>query len=92
MALNLFWAILVAVLSLAMVSLLSFVAPRRLRALWVVIVPFVLAYCLYRFPVWLGADSLEFSAWEVLGVGVLFFAGFFPSAVLVLILQKRRAK
>lgn len=83
--------ILTGILSVAIVWLLSFLAPKRLRALWVVIVPFVLAYSLYWFPVWLGADPSEYGAWAALGIGELFFAGFLPSAVLVLILQKRHA-
>jgi hypothetical protein len=57
-----------------------------------VIVPFVLAYCLYWSPVWLGADPLGYDVWKFLFIGAWFFAGFFPSAVLVLILQKRHAK
>ena len=84
-------AILVAILSLAIVWLLSSVAPKPLRTLWAVIVPFVLAYCLYWSPVWFGADPSEYGVWKFI-IGVWFFAGFFPSAVLVLILQKRRAK
>jgi len=84
-------AILVAILSVAIVWLLSSVVPQRLRVLWVVIEPLVLAYCLYWSPVWLGADASEYGVWKFIVV-IWFLAGFFPSAVLVLILQKRRAK
>ena len=57
----------------------------------VVIVPFVLAYCLYWSPVWLGnEDSSGYDVWELMIVPWA-LAGFFPSAILVLILQKRRA-
>jgi hypothetical protein len=85
-------ALVVAPLSIAVVWLLCSVAPKSLRSLWAVIVPFLFAYSLYWSPVWLGADPSEYGAWAVLGVGAWFFAGFFPSAVLILILQKRHAK
>jgi hypothetical protein len=85
-------AILVALLSVAVVWLLCSVLPAALRSLWAVIVPFSLAYCLYWLPVWLGAEPSEFGAWAILGVGAWFLAGYFPSAVVVLILQKRERR
>ena len=85
-------AILVALLSVAVVWLLCFVLPAALRYVWAVIVPFSLAYCLYWLPVWLGDDPSEFGVWAFLGVGAWFFAGFFPSAVVVLILQRRERR
>jgi amino acid permease len=84
-------AILIALLSVAVVWLLCSVVPA-LRSLWAVIVPFILAYCLYWLPVWLGAEASGFGAWAILFVGAWFFAGFFPSAVVVLILQKRERR
>ena len=85
-------AILTALLSVSIVWLLCSVLPAALRCLWAVIVPFGLAYCIYWLPVWLGADPLEYGAWAILGVGAWFLAGFFPSAVVVLILQKRERR
>jgi hypothetical protein len=85
-------AILIAIISVGVVWLLCFVLPFALRAIWVIVVPLVLAYSLYWLPVWLGAGVSEYGAWAVLGVGTWFFSGFFPSAVMVLILQKRRSK
>ena len=85
-------ALLVAVLSVGAVWFLAFVWPKSLRELWVVVVPFTLANSLYWTPVWLGSDSSGYRAWSVLFVGAWFIAGFFPSALLVLILRKRRAK
>jgi hypothetical protein len=84
-------ALLVAGLSVGAVWLLSSVWPTSLRELWVVVVPFTFAYCLYRIPVWLGSDPSEYDAWAILFVGTWFLAGFFPSAVLVLVLRKRHA-
>jgi hypothetical protein len=84
-------AILIAVFSVGVVWLLCFVLPVALRWLWVVIVPFLFAYSLYWSPIWLGADRSEYSIWAVLGVGAWFLSGAIPSAVLVLILRRRRA-
>jgi hypothetical protein len=85
-------AILIAVLSVGVVWLLCSVLPVALRSLWVVIVPFIFAYSLYWLPVWLGADPSEYSPWAILVVGTWFVSGATSSAVLVLILRKRRAR
>jgi hypothetical protein len=85
-------AILIAVLSVGVVWLLCTFLPVALRWLWVVIVPSIFAYSLYRLPVWLGDDASEYSAWAVLLVGAWFIAGAVPSAGLVLILRERRAR
>ena len=85
-------AILIAIISLGVVWLLCSVLPFALRAIWVVLVPFVFAYSLYWLPVWIGADASAYGVWAIGFVGIWFFAGFLPSAVMVLILQKRRAK
>ena len=83
-------ALLVAVLSAGVVWLLCFALPVALRRLWVVIVPFILANSLYWLPVWLGADSSEYSRWAILCVGIWFLSGAISSAGLVLILRKRQ--
>jgi hypothetical protein len=85
-------ALLIAVLSVGVVWLLCAVSPVSFRWLWVVIVPFILAYSLHWLPVWLGSDSSEYSVWAVLGVGTWFLSGAIPSAVLVVVLRKRRAE
>jgi hypothetical protein len=85
-------AALIAVLSLGAVWFLCSILPLALRWLWVVIVPFIFAYSLYWLPVWLGSDPSEYSAWATLGVGTWFLSGAIPSAVLVQVLRKRRAK
>jgi hypothetical protein len=85
-------AILLAVLSVATVWLLCSVLPVRLHWLWVVIVPAIFAYSFYWLPVWLGADSSEYSPWAVLAIGAWFLSGAIPSAALVLILRRRLGK
>ena len=85
-------ALLVAVLSTVIIWLLRSRLPKTLHSLSAVVVPFVLAYCLYWSPVWLGSDDVsQYDAWA--GIIVIWFlAGLFPSASLVLIIQKRRAR
>jgi peptidoglycan/LPS O-acetylase OafA/YrhL len=85
-------ALLIAVLSTGVVLLLGSRLPKNLHLLSAVVVPFVLAYCLYWSPVWFGSYSDEYDAWSILGVGAWFLAGSFPSAAMVLIIQKRRAR
>lgn len=84
-------AVLVALVSVAVVWLLCTLTPKILRSLWTVIVPLIFAYSLYWSPVWLGADSSEYDVWKGV-IAAWFLAGFFPSAVLVLILQKRQPR
>ncbi len=85
-------AVLTGVLSVGFVWLLCSVLPMALRWLWVVIVPFILAYSIYWLPVWLGSDPSEYGVWALLGVGAWFLSGTIPSAALVLVLGRRRAK
>jgi hypothetical protein len=85
-------AVLIAVLSVAVVWLLCSISPVALRWLWVVVVPFIFAYSLHWLPVWLGSDPSEYSAWAVLGVGTWFLSGAIPSAILVLVIRKHRTK
>jgi hypothetical protein len=84
-------ALTIAVLSVGIVWVLCSKLSMRFGALWAVIVPLTVAYSLYWSPVWFGADPSGYGVWEFMIVP-LFFVGFFPSAILVLILQKRRAK
>ena len=85
--------ILSAVLSVAVVWLLCSQFPIKLYFVWILAVPFAIAYILYWSPVWLGADDVsQYGAWAFLGVGMLFVAGFFPSAFLALFLRKRRRR
>src|SRR5437868_1472590 len=83
-------AVLIALLSMAVVWLLCAVLPVTLRWLSIVIVPLTLAYSLYWLPVWLGSDPSEYSAWAVLVVGTWFLAGSIPSAAMVIIHRRRR--
>jgi hypothetical protein len=83
-------AVLIALLSAAVVWLLCSVVPSASRSLWIYLVPFILAYSLYWSPVWLGNDSSEYGAWALLFVGAWFVAGAIPAAVIALIFRKRR--
>ena len=91
-------AVLVALLSAGIVWLLCSVFPASLHKVWVVIVPFALAYCLYWSPVWLTGGSefdralirSEYRTWAFLCIGAWFLAGAIPSAAIVAMLQKRR--
>lgn len=82
-------AILVAGLSAGMVWLLCLLTPQSLHKAWAVIVPLVVAYCLYWSPVWLGADPSEYHAWALLFIVPWFLAGAIPSAAIIRVLRKR---
>ncbi len=82
-------AVLIAILSTGIVWLLSFVLPAGLRWLSVVLVPFILSYCIYWSPAWLGADPVEYHVWAGLFIFLWFLSGVFPSAVVVFLLRHR---
>jgi hypothetical protein len=84
-------AILIGVFSVGVVWLLCSLPPVALRPFWVVIVPLILACSLYWLPVWLGADASEYGVWAGLFIGAWFLSGAIPSALLVIILWKRKA-
>jgi hypothetical protein len=83
-------AILLACFSAVVVWFLCSLFPVPLRKLWVVIVPLVLAYCLYWLPVWFnGEPSWEYHNWMFVFLIPWFLSGAIPSAVVVWILEKR---
>jgi hypothetical protein len=85
--------IIPAVLSVAVVWFLCSKFPIKLYPVWILGVPFAIAYIFYWLPVWLGSDDVsQYGAWAFLGVGMLFRAGFFPSAFLALLLRKHRQR
>jgi hypothetical protein len=84
-------ALVVALVSGMAVGLLAWMFPRW-RKLWVVIVPFTVAVCLYWSPVWLGADPSEYHAWALVFILPWFLTGAIPSAAIVRLLQKRRVQ
>ena len=85
-------ALMIAVCSVALVWLLYVLLPAAFRWVSVALVPLGLAYCVYWSPVWFrGADSSEFSSWQLLFIPPWFLAGAIPSALLVKILDKRKS-
>ena len=85
-------AVLMAACSAVLVWPFCYVRPAVFRWLGVVVVPLVLASCLYWLPVWLGTNPSEYSSWAFLIVGAWFLAGAVPSAVVVLVIGKQGAK
>ena len=84
-------AVLIAVCSMVLVLPLCWLR-SSIRWLGVLVVPFVLATCLYWSPVWLGDNSSEYSSWAVLFIGRWTLAGTVPSAVIVLIFGRQPKK
>jgi hypothetical protein len=82
-------ALVTAVVSGTVVWLLAWIFPK-LRKLWIAIVPFTIAFCLYWYPVWMGNDSSEYHAWALLVIGTWFLFGALASAAIVRTFQKRR--
>jgi hypothetical protein len=93
-------ALLIAVLSAGVVWLLCFTCASSLRKVWVVIVPFALANCLYWSTAWLDANRDEYNRaivmsdyrmWAPLFIVAWFLAGAIPSAAVVRIFFSRKA-
>ena len=84
-------AAIIAVCSALFSGLWCWVRPGRSGWLVALFVPFIASVCLYWAPVWLGANSSEYSSWAPLFITPWFLAGAIPSAVVVFILRRRRA-
>ena len=95
-------AVLVAIFSVGIVCLLCSVCPESLHKVWVVIVPFALANCLYWSAAWFEAVGSDYNKalvwsdyrmWAPLFIVVWFLAGAIPSAAVVrLFFGKRRVR
>ena len=93
-------AVLIAIVSSVIVWLLCSVFRASLHKIWVVLVPFTLANCLYWSAAWfeaVGSDEnkslvwSDYRMWAPLFVVVWFLAGAIPSAAVVrLFFRKRR--
>jgi hypothetical protein len=81
-------SVLVAVVSGIAALLIGRITSAITRWFAAVLVPFVLAYCVYWMPVWLGADGSEYLAWALLGVGVPFLAGLVLSALVTIVVAR----
>lgn len=84
-------AFLVAIVSGALVWILAAAFPR-LRRLWAVVVPLVIASCLYWSPVWLGSDPSEYGAWVFVVIPPWFLAGVIASVTVIRIFPKPRSR
>jgi hypothetical protein len=85
---------LVVICSTILAWSLGRVQPAILRWSCRVLVPFMFAYCIYWLPVWLNPNlsKNEYSAWELLGVGIPFVAGLVAVAVVSFVVAvKHRA-
>ena len=90
-------AVLIAILSPGIVWLLCSVFPASIRKVWVVVVPFALAYCLYWSEAWFSEGSQyeralirsELHNWQFLFITAWFLAGAIPSAAIVGLLRRR---
>lgn len=85
-------ALLVAACSAILAWPVCYARPAILRWGGAVFVPLAFSYCIYWLPVWRGANPSEYSAWEVLGIGVPFLAGLIASILVMFILSRTRAK
>jgi hypothetical protein len=83
-------SLVAAMISLVLVATLSRFSSVRWYPLWAVLIPFVVAYCLYWSPVWLGNDPSEYSIWSGMVISVWFVAGASASSALLFFLHKRR--
>lgn len=83
----------VAVLSAVVALVTGRLNPAALRWATGALVPIAISYCLYWSPVWLGADSSEYSAWSGVVVIPWSLVGILASiAVMIGVRQHLKAK
>jgi hypothetical protein len=81
-------AILVAVASSAVTFAWLRMPSRNARLLLGVASPLIIAWSLYWSPVWLGAESSEYSAWVLVCVVPWYVAGLVASALTAYVLRR----
>jgi hypothetical protein len=79
---------IVAICSIVVVGFWCYFFQHWVVWLAAIIIPILLAYCIYWSPVWLGANPSEYSTWSFLGVGIPAFAGIISSLIVILIVRR----
>ena len=79
---------LIAGLSALVACITARLLLRPVRWTLAIVIPFVLSYCCYWMPVWLGRPPDQDSSWEPIGVGFFWFAGLLASLVVTLIVSR----
>lgn len=83
-------ALLVMVVSALLSIVWSRLGSPKLGWFLVLLTPLALSYSLYWSPVWLGANSSEYSSWSGLFIGPWFVAGAIASLVVMYLIRKRK--
>jgi hypothetical protein len=83
----------VAAMSAVIALITGRLQPIALRWSAIVVTPSTISYCLYWFPVWLGADSSEYSSWSGVFIIPWSAVGILASvAVVIAVRQHLKAK
>jgi len=85
-------AALIAVLSALLAWPLCYVRPALVRWFLAAAVSLVLSSCIYWLPVWLGANSSEYSSWALLFICPWFLAGAVSAVLVIFIFDRCYAK
>jgi hypothetical protein len=83
-------SLLVAVVCGLAAAVFTRITPVAIAWTGAVVLSFVVAYCVYWTPVWLGSsDRAQYFAWEFLGVGAPFLTGLVVSLVITFAFRRR---
>ena len=84
--------LIVAIISVALTAIVTRLVPIWARWVAALIVPPAVAYMIYWMPVWLGRSAAvaEYSAWQLLVVGVWGIAGVAASLICVFLMDRHR--
>jgi len=85
-------AVVVAAASALLACPLGWIHSQPVRRFGVVLIPFILACCLYRTPSWLGESQCNYPGWEIPCIALWALIGFIHSEGVVLIVLLIRWK
>jgi hypothetical protein len=81
-------SLFIAVLSAVVACVTARFSSPGFRWAVAVVTPFVLAYCCYWMPVWLGRRPDEDWSWAPIGIGFLSFFGILASLIVTFIISR----
>ena len=81
-------AILIGASSAFLAFLFAFIPFTKLRWFFALVMPFVLSYSLYWWPVWLGQDPSEYYSWALVAIVPWYAVGVIASVLIVVLTRK----
>ena len=85
-------ALYVAAISVLFGVTAAYIKHKIIRLLFVIIMPFLIAYIFYWGPVWLGSNSSQYGSWSIIAIPPMYLAGLMAALISMLCITKYKNK